>query len=90
MASVVHDAQLHSELDELQRQLNARHGNYGTSLASVKMTAQAFKQFSNAAKLIGAKVSLWAGDTMLVQLRARRTLQAARCVGDGNGWNNKA
>ena len=37
--------QLHGELDELHRHLEARRGQYGSSLSNVIMTSQAFKQF---------------------------------------------
>jgi len=53
--------QLHGELDELQRQLNARHGNYGSSLSSVNMTTQAFKQFEKNVQLVGARVKNFCG-----------------------------
>jgi len=49
--------QLHGELDELHRQLNARRGAYGSSLSTVKLTAQAFKQFEKSADLIDGKVN---------------------------------
>ena len=49
--------QIHQELDELNRQLDARHGNYGSSLSSVKMTSDAFKQFEASAKVIEDKVN---------------------------------
>ena len=45
-----------NELDELHRQLNARKGNYGSSLSSVKMTSQAFKNFENSVELIEKKI----------------------------------
>ena len=48
--------QLHGELDELHRQLNSRRGAYGSSLSTVKLTAQAFKQFEKSADLIDGKV----------------------------------
>jgi len=48
--------QLHGELDELHRQLNARRGAYGSSLSTVKLTAQAFKQFEKSVDLIDGKV----------------------------------
>ena len=47
---------MHNELDELHRQLKARHGNYGSSLASVKMTSQAFKQFEMNVQVIENKI----------------------------------
>jgi len=49
--------QLHGELDELHRQLNSRRGAYGSSLSTVRLTAQAFKQFEKSADLIDGKVT---------------------------------
>ena len=49
--------QLHGELDELHRQLNSRRGAYGSSLSTVKLTAQAFKQFERSVDLIDGKVA---------------------------------
>ena len=54
---VVYAFQVDNELDELLRQLNARKGNYGTSLSSVNMTSQAFKQFESTIGLIEGKVN---------------------------------
>jgi len=64
--------QLHNELDELHRQLNARRGAYGSSLSTVKLTAQAFKQFEKSADLIDGKVSGFS-DT------AERMMRDGRC-----------
>ena len=55
-AIAVYVDQLHGELDELHRQLNARRGAYGSSLSTVKLTAQAFKQFEKSVDLIDGKV----------------------------------
>src|SRR6218665_1622840 len=59
--------QLHAELDELHRQLRARHGSYGTSLSSVKMLSQAFRVFDNSVQLIEGKVKIFSNtaDTMI-------------------------
>jgi len=64
--------QLHGELDELHRQLNSRRGAYGSSLSTVKLTAQAFKQFEKSADLIDGKVSGFS-DT------AERMMRDGRC-----------
>jgi len=47
---------LQDELDELQKNLVSRHGNYGSSLSAVKMTSQAFQAFEKAADEIEGKV----------------------------------
>ena len=59
--------QLHAELDELHKQLRARHGNYGSSLSSVKMISQAFRQFEKSVQLIEGKVKNFSNtaDTMI-------------------------
>jgi len=64
--------QLHGELDELHRQLNSRRGAYGSSLSTVKLTAQAFKQFEKSVDLIDGKVHGFA-DT------ADRMMRDGRC-----------
>ena len=48
--------QLQDELDELQRQLDVRQGNYGNSLSSVKMIADAFGAFVAAADAVEGRV----------------------------------
>ncbi|XP_064598296.1 coiled-coil domain-containing protein 141-like isoform X2 [Liolophura sinensis] len=48
--------QIHSEIDELHRQLQLRHGNYGNSLQAAKMTSQAFKQYEMTIELIEKKI----------------------------------
>jgi len=48
--------QLQDELDELQRQLDMRQGNYGNSLSSVKMIAEAFNAFVTAADAVEGRV----------------------------------
>ena len=48
--------QIHGELDELQRQLDARQGHYGHSLSSVTMTSEAFKNFEATVELIEGKI----------------------------------
>lgn len=59
--------QLHAELDELHRQLRARHGSYGSSLSSVKMISQAFRVFEKSVQLIEGKVKNFSNtaDTMI-------------------------
>jgi len=59
--------QLHGELDELHRQLNSRRGAYGSSLSTVKLTAQAFRQFEKNVDLIEGKVRNFSNtaDTMI-------------------------
>jgi len=59
--------QLHGELDELHRQLNSRRGAYGSSLSTVKLTAQAFRQFEKSVDLIDGKVNNFSNtaDTMI-------------------------
>ena len=48
--------QLQDELDELQRQLDLRRGNYGNSLSSVKMIADAFGALVQAADAVEGRV----------------------------------
>ena len=48
--------QIHSELDELHRQLAARKGTYGSSLSSVIMTSEAFKTFEQTVTIIEKKI----------------------------------
>ena len=59
--------QLLAELDELHRILRARHGNYGTSLSSVKMISQAYQLFEKSAQVIEGKVKNFSNtaDTMI-------------------------
>ena len=64
--------QLHGELDELHRQLNSRRGAYGSSLSTVKLTAQAFKQFERSVDLVDGKVRGFA-DT------SERMMRDGRC-----------
>jgi len=48
--------QLQDELDELQRQLDMRQGNYGNSLSSVQMILQKFSEFVRAADTVEGRV----------------------------------
>lgn len=53
--------QLQDELDEIMRQLDARQGSYGNSLASVMMIVQAFIQLEKLADLIGERFKDFVG-----------------------------
>jgi len=68
--------QLQDELDELQRQLDMRQGNYGNSLSSVQMIAEVFKKFVDAADSVEVRVREFMGtaDRMMKdpQLDSRR------------------
>jgi Spectrin repeat len=63
--------QLHGELDELQRALNSRRGAYGNSLATVKMTLQAFRQFEKSVEPVEGKVRNFS-NTADTLMRTRR------------------
>lgn len=63
--------QLHGELDELQRGLNSRRGAYGNSLATVKMTLQAFRQFERSVEPVESKVRNFS-NTADTLMRTRR------------------
>ena len=56
IVSCVYCWQLQDELDELQRQLDMRQGNYGNSLSSVHMIAEAFGAFVKAADAVEGRV----------------------------------
>ncbi len=64
--------QLHGELDELHRQLEARRGQYGSSLSNVVMTSQAFKQFELTVQVSTAVLSDTSRQNFVVILLERK------------------